>query len=215
MKQIVVALLVLVLGVVSYNLVTVVHKEANELRKELTGVTKKNTLIEKENEEFVKTIAHLETLNTKETDSETDQQGEKSSVVNELDKEKIDNQERIEKINEEFVSESFNFKDSTERSSNMKAYMTDGLKETYTKKDESATLSEFETVKVSGTLKKYQSYVSEAKNDKINLINDVSVQYKSESDQTDYRMMFLVTYDEETLKVEDVQFLPVLTTEEE
>lgn len=182
-------------------------KQAAEENKNLVLQNEKMT---KENNQLSKTVARLELLKTK-VDTESFQKEKEDAVI----PEEISINEKLNEVNAEFVSVAFNFEDLKDRSSNMKAYMTEELKTKYMKENESSGTSELENVQVSGELEEYQMYINNGKDGKINVINDVSLTYSSGSEKTDHRMMFLVSYDEKSLKVLDVQFSPVMNTNQE
>lgn len=208
LKSIFIVLVIVVLSVLSYSLVNVINS-SKETVKENNELVVRNKKIEKENEQLSKTISHLESLKEVELDNG---QGEKKEEVPSV-VEKESKNEKLEKINSEFVSVSFNFKDSSDRSNNMKAYMTEELKKKYVKNNDNSKTSELENIKVSGELKEYEVYTDTSESGKIKVINDVKVMYDSGSEKTDHRMMFSVTYDEKTLEVQDIQFLPVVNTD--
>ncbi|MDT2010826.1 hypothetical protein [Carnobacterium divergens] len=208
LKSIFIVLVIVVLSVLSYSLVNVINS-SKETVKENKELVVRNKKIEKENEQMSKTISRLESLKEVELDTE---QGEKKEEVPSV-VEKESKNEKLEKINSEFVSVSFNFKDSSGRSNNMKAYMTEELKKKYVENNNSSKTSELENVKVSGELKEYEVYTDTSESGKIKVINDVKVTYDSGSEKTEHRMMFSVTYDDKTLEVQDIQFFPVVNTD--
>lgn len=209
-KSISVVLIVLLLTFGVYNQVTIVNssKKTDEKNKSLVDTNKKNT---KENAELNKVVDRLEEIKKGEANKELNQE-KVADLDSTIQVENVQNVE-LEKINAEFVSVSFNFSDSTERSTNMKAYMTENMKKDYVKNDESHSTSELENINIVGELKKYKLYTARSKSGKINTINDVVVTYSNGSDKTENRLMFSVVYDEESLKVEDIQFIPVINTE--
>lgn len=181
-------------------------KQAAEENKNLVLQNEKLT---NENKKLGKTVSRLDLLTTK-GDTEAIQKEEDAVIPEEI----LIN-EKLNQVNAEFVSVAFNFEDLKDRSSNMKAYMSEELKTEYMKENESSGTSELENVQVSGELEEYQMYINNDKDGKINVINDVSLTYSSGSEKTDHRMMFLVSYDEKSLKVLDVQFSPVMNTNQE
>lgn len=206
MKSIYVILVLLLIGGCSYGVVTM-NASNKQIQKESEEVRISRNVLEAENIELNKKIERLESR--KPYLSEVVEKKEEVRTTEETPK-----NEKLEKINSEFVSVAFNFKDSSDRSANMKAYMTEEMKNKYTENETTSKASELESVTISGKLKEYKAYTAEARNGIIKVMNDVKVTYESGSEKTEQRMMFSVTYDEETLKVQDNQFIPVINTDE-
>lgn len=209
-KSIFTVFIILLLAFGLYNQVDIMKtvKKTDEKNKSLVETNKK---IKKENDQLTKVLDRLEGMKETESDNDTNQETE-LDVDSTNQKENTQNME-LEKVNKEFVSVTFNFNDSVERSTNMKAYMTENLKKDYVKNDEIHSTSELENINIIGELKQYKLYTERFENGKINAINDVVVTYGNGFDKIENRVMFSVKYDEGSLKVEDIQFIPVINTE--
>lgn len=209
-KSIFAVFIILLLAFGVYNQVDIMKtvKKTDEKNKSLVETNKK---IKKENDQLTKVLDRLEGMKETESDNDTNQETE-LDVDSTNQKENTQNME-LEKVNKEFVSVTFNFNDSVERSTNMKAYMTENLKKDYVKNDEIHSTSELENINIVGELKQYKLYTERFENGKINAINDVVVTYGNGFDKIENRVMFSVKYDEGSLKVEDIQFIPVINTE--
>lgn len=206
-NKVVVSVVVLVLLVVIYVVGSI--EKNKQLAEENNHLIKTTDTLKKEKKEMEKMILRLESLPTREeqvTIEEKPKKNKEESIVSA--------NPSVEKINQAFVSASFNFKSSSDRTSNMKPYMTEELQSQYDENRETEKTSEFEQINVSGKLKEYKLYTQKIENGKLNVLNDVSVTYDSGSEKTEHRMMFSVQYDEKTLKVEGIQFIPVISTDD-